>query len=113
MLSPSSTTTCGESFGANLAPKARPTYAAIASTQKKERGLGWRCNPRPRKDIGEGRTGLLRGAAAHGIATFDDQNAVLLEGDGGAAITNVRIRDRRRRNIPSDYLYPIMHQPNL
>jgi choline dehydrogenase len=56
---------------------------------------------------------LLRGAAAHGIATFDDQNAVLLEGDGGAAITNVRIRDRRRRNIPSDYLYPIMHQPNL
>jgi choline dehydrogenase len=56
---------------------------------------------------------FLQGAAAHGIATFDDQNGVLLEGDGGAAITNVRIRDGRRRNIPADYLYPVMHQPNL
>jgi hypothetical protein len=28
------------------------------------------------------------------------------EGSGGAAITNVRIRDGRRLNIPSSYLYP-------
>jgi choline dehydrogenase len=56
---------------------------------------------------------FLQGTAAYGIATFDDQNGVLLEGDGGAAIANVRIRDGRRRNIPADYLNPVMHQPNL
>ena len=35
------------------------------------------------------------------------------EGTGGAAVTNVRIRDGRRLNTPSSYLYPVMHQPNL
>ena len=35
------------------------------------------------------------------------------EGSGGAAITNVRIRDGRRLNIPSSYLYPVMDQANL
>jgi choline dehydrogenase len=35
------------------------------------------------------------------------------EGPGGAAITNVRIRDGRRLNVPSGYLYPVMDQPNL
>jgi choline dehydrogenase-like flavoprotein len=34
-------------------------------------------------------------------------------GSGGAAITNGRIRDGRRLNIPSSYLYPVMDQANL
>ena len=48
-----------------------------------------------------------------GIPTFADQNGVVQEGSGGAAITNVRIRDGRRLNIPSSYLYPVMDQANL
>jgi choline dehydrogenase len=56
---------------------------------------------------------FLAAAAAVGIPTFDDQNGVMQEGPGGGAITNVRIRDGRRRNIPSDYLYPVMDQDNL
>ena len=56
---------------------------------------------------------FLAAAAARGIPTFEDQNGVMQEGPGGGAITNVRIRDGRRRNIPADYLYPVMHQPNL
>jgi choline dehydrogenase len=35
------------------------------------------------------------------------------EGPGGAAITNVRIREGRRLNIPANYLYPAMDQANL
>jgi GMC oxidoreductase len=46
-------------------------------------------------------------------ASFADQNGVMQEGSGGAAITNVRIRDGRRLNIPSSYLYPVMDQANL
>src|SRR5258708_4082382 len=57
--------------------------------------------------------GLLRGAEAPGHPTFADQNGVVQEGSGGAAITNVRIRDGRRLNIPSSYLYPVMDQANL
>jgi choline dehydrogenase len=56
---------------------------------------------------------FLKAAESLGIPTFDDQNGVMQEGPGGAAITNVRIRDGRRLNVASSYLYPVMDQPNL
>src|SRR6267142_349149 len=56
---------------------------------------------------------FLRAAEFLGIPTFADQNGVMQEGSGGAAITNVRIRDGRRLNVPSSYLYPVMDQANL
>jgi choline dehydrogenase len=56
---------------------------------------------------------FLRAAESLSIPTFADQNGVMQEGSGGAAITNVRIRDGRRLNIPSSYLYPVMDQANL
>jgi choline dehydrogenase len=56
---------------------------------------------------------FLAAAAASGIPTFEDQNGIMQEGPGGAAITNVRIRDGRRLNTPASYLYPIMDQHNL
>src|ERR1700704_2596827 len=56
---------------------------------------------------------FLRAAESLGIPTFADQNGVMQEGSGGAAVTNVRIRDGRRLNVPSSYLYPVMDQPNL
>jgi choline dehydrogenase len=56
---------------------------------------------------------FLKAAERIGIPTFADQNGILQEGPGGGAVTNVRIRDGRRLNIPAAYLYPIMDQPNL
>jgi choline dehydrogenase len=56
---------------------------------------------------------FLRAAESLGIPTFADQNGVMQEGSGGGAITNVRIRDGRRLNIPSSYLYPVMDRVNL
>ncbi|WP_266182131.1 GMC family oxidoreductase [Dyella humicola] len=56
---------------------------------------------------------FLSAAESLGVPTFADQNGVMQEGPGGAAITNVRIRDGRRLNIPSSYLYPVMDQSNL
>jgi choline dehydrogenase len=56
---------------------------------------------------------FLKAAEASGIQVFEDQNGVMQEGPGGASITNVRIRDGRRLNIPSSYLYPVMDQANL
>ena len=56
---------------------------------------------------------FLRAAESLGIPTFADQNGVMQEGPGGAAISNLRIRDGRRLNIPASYLYPVMDQANL
>ena len=56
---------------------------------------------------------FLKGLESLGIPTFDDQNGLLQEAEQGAALTNLRIRDGRRLNVPSSYLYPVMDQPNL
>jgi choline dehydrogenase len=51
---------------------------------------------------------FLKATERIGIPTFADQNGILQEGPGGGAVTNVRIRDGRRLNIPEAHLYPIM-----
>jgi choline dehydrogenase len=56
---------------------------------------------------------FLSAAQSLGFPVFADQNGILQEGPGGGALTNIRIRDGRRLNIPADYLYPVMDQPNL
>jgi choline dehydrogenase len=56
---------------------------------------------------------FLAAAQAIGIPIFDDQNGIMQEGPGGAALTNVRIRGGRRLTIAVDYLYPVMDQPNV
>jgi choline dehydrogenase len=77
------------------------------------RGIGGNVFVQPAPNPSPMAPAFLAAAAAMDIPTFADQNGVMQEGPGGAAITNVRIRDGRRRNIPSDYLYPVMDQPNL
>jgi choline dehydrogenase len=77
------------------------------------RGVGGDVFVQPVEDPHPLASAFLAAAAARGIPTFADQNGVLLEGAGGGALTNVRIRDGRRRNIAADYLYPLMHQANL
>jgi choline dehydrogenase len=56
---------------------------------------------------------FLKGAQTIGFNIYADQNGVLQELDGGAAITNVRIRDGRRLSTAASYLYPMMDRPNL
>lgn len=56
---------------------------------------------------------MLAAAAAAGIPTFEDHNGAMMEGDGGASLANLIVKDGHRRNMPVDYLYPVMDQPNL
>jgi choline dehydrogenase len=56
---------------------------------------------------------MLEAARSIGIPTFADQNGVLMEGKGGCALANVRIRDGRRLSIFRSYLYAYMDRPNL
>jgi choline dehydrogenase len=77
------------------------------------RGRGGNVYVQPAPNPNPIASAFIRAAEAYGIQAFDDQNGVMQEGPGGAAITNVRIRDGRRLNIPSSYLYPVMDQSNL
>jgi choline dehydrogenase len=77
------------------------------------RGSGGEVFVQPAPDPSSIAPAFLRAADSLGIPTFADQNGVMQEGPGGAAITNVRIRDGRRLNIPANYLYPAMDQANL
>jgi choline dehydrogenase len=77
------------------------------------RGSGGEVFVQPAPDPSPIASAYLNAAESLGIASFADQNGVMQEGSGGAAITNVRIRDGRRLNVPSSYLYPVMDQANL
>ncbi len=77
------------------------------------RGSGGRLWIEPARDPNPVAAAMLDSAVAAGIPRFDDQNGALMEGAGGAAIANLRIRDGRRRNLPSDYLYGALKRSNI
>jgi choline dehydrogenase len=50
---------------------------------------------------------MLEAFAAAGVPTFADQNGIMMEGDGGGAITNLCVRDGRRQSIFRAYVHPL------
>lgn len=56
---------------------------------------------------------FLTAAAGIGIPTFADQNGVMMEGAGGAAFSNIRVRDGKRQSVYRSYVHPVMAQSNL
>ena len=47
------------------------------------------------------------------MPTFADQNGIMMETAGGAALSNRRIRDGKRQSVFRTYAYPYMDRPNL
>lgn len=79
----------------------------------KRRGRGGRLWVEPARNPNPVAPAMVQAAASIGIRRFEDQNGAMMEGAGGVAIANVRIRDGRRRNLAMDYLYPALRRPNL
>lgn len=53
-------------------------------------------------------------AASHlGIPLYDSPNGAMMEGPGGAAITDLRINQGRRESVYDSYIRPRLHLPNL
>lgn len=77
------------------------------------RGKGGRLWVAPAQNPNPIAPAMVKAAASIGIPTFDDQNGVMMEGAGGAAIANLRIKEGQRRNLPSDYLYNVLARPNM
>jgi len=79
----------------------------------KRRGKGGRLWVEPAKNPNPIAPAMLSAAESVGIPAFEDQNGKMMEGDGGAAIANLRIKNGRRKNLPSDYLYDVLAKPNI
>jgi choline dehydrogenase-like flavoprotein len=77
------------------------------------RGTGGMVFVQPAPDPHPLAAAMLEAFAAAGVPTFDDQNGVMMEGHGGAALSNLCVRDGRRQSIFRSYVYPLMDRPNL
>jgi choline dehydrogenase len=56
---------------------------------------------------------MVEGARSIGIPTFDSNNGRLMEGDGGASILDLRVRNGKRLSVFRTYAFPYMDRPNL
>lgn len=55
----------------------------------------------------------LEAAKFVGISVFENQNGLMMEGDGGAARMDLIIKDGQRRSIYRAYVAPFLNRPNL
>src|ERR1700694_3883969 len=55
----------------------------------------------------------LECARSVGIPTFENQNGRMMEGDGGASIIDLIVRDGYRQSVFRSYVFPYMDRPNL
>jgi choline dehydrogenase len=55
----------------------------------------------------------LEAARSVGIPTFENQNGRMMEGDGGASIIDVLVRDGYRQSVFRSYVFPYLDRPNL
>src|ERR1700731_4559404 len=77
------------------------------------RGTGGPVFVQPAPDPNPIAPAALEGARSVGIATFENQNGRMMEGDGGASILDLRARGGYRQSVFRSYVFPYMDRPNL
>ena len=79
----------------------------------KYRGTGGPVWVQPATDPSPIALAMLDAAGEIGIPRFDNPNGAMMEGPGGAALTDMLVRDGRRHSLFRAYLRPFMDRPNL
>jgi choline dehydrogenase len=79
----------------------------------KYRGTGGPIFVQPASDPNPIAPAMVEGARSVGLPTFENQNGRMMEGDGGAAIFDLLIRDGKRQSMFRSYTFPYMDRPNL
>src|SRR6266478_3847984 len=79
----------------------------------KYRGTGGPVFVQPAPDPNPIAPALLEAARSVGIATYENQNGRMMEGEGGASISDVLARAGKRQSVFRSYTFPYMDRPNL
>jgi choline dehydrogenase len=79
----------------------------------KYRGRGGPAFVQPAPDPNPVAPAMVEGARSVGIPTFQSHNGLMMEGDGGASIMDLRVRDGIRQSVFRSYVFPYMDKPNL
>jgi choline dehydrogenase len=77
------------------------------------RGSGGPVYVEPAPDPNPIAPAALEGARSVGIPTFENQNGRMMEGDGGASIMDLRVRNGSRQSVFRSYVFPYLDRPNL
>jgi choline dehydrogenase len=77
------------------------------------RGTGGLVFVQPAPDPNPIAPAMVEGAGSIGMPAFDSNNGRLMEGDGGASIADLRVRDGKRLSVFRTYVFPYMDRPNL
>jgi choline dehydrogenase len=77
------------------------------------RGTGGPVYVEPAPDPNPIAPAALDAARSVGIPTFENQNGRMMEGDGGASIIDLIVRDGYRQSVFRSYVFPYMDRPNL
>jgi choline dehydrogenase len=77
------------------------------------RGTGGPVFVQPAPDPNPVAPAMVEGARSVGIPAFQSQNGLMMEGDGGASIMDLRVRDGMRQSVFRSYAFPYMDRPNL
>lgn len=56
---------------------------------------------------------IVEGARCVGLPTFDSNNGAMMEGPGGAAIQDIRVRAGQRQSAFRSYVWPYRDRPNF
>jgi choline dehydrogenase-like flavoprotein len=77
------------------------------------RGTGGPVFVQPAPDPNPVAPATVDGARSVGNPTFENPNGRMMEGGGGASISDMRVRDGKRQSIFRSYTFPYMDRPNL
>jgi choline dehydrogenase-like flavoprotein len=77
------------------------------------RGLGGPVFVQPAPDPSPIAPAMIEGARSVGIPRYENPNGRMMEGAGGAALADLRVRDGQRLSAFDSYVTPRMDQPNL
>jgi choline dehydrogenase len=77
------------------------------------RGTGGPVFVQPAPDPNPVAPAMVEGAGSVGIPTFQSQNGLMMESDGGAAIMDLRVRNGLRQSVFRSYAFPYLDRPNL
>ena len=77
------------------------------------RGTGGPIFVAPAPDPNPVAPAMVEGARSVGIPTFEHPNGRMMEGEGGASISDVRARDGKRQSVFRSYILPYLDRQNL